>query len=74
MKYLITGAAGFIGYHLCAKLLDRGEQVIGIDNLNNYYDVQLKVDRLKKIENHANFRFIKLDICDREKLQKLFDG
>ena len=69
---LITGAAGFIGYHLCVKLLDRGEPVIGIDNMDNYYDVQLKKDRLQQIENRENFWFIKQDICDLQGLQNLF--
>ena len=70
---LVTGAAGFIGYHLCVKLLNRGETVLGIDNLNNYYDVQLKKDRLKQIENRKNFHFIKQDICDSKSLKNLFE-
>lgn len=69
---LVTGAAGFIGYHLCKKLLERGEKVIGFDNLNDYYDVRLKKDRLKQIEGHADFSFLKLDLCDREALKNLF--
>ena len=68
MKILVTGSAGFIGYHLCAKLLERGETVVGIDNLNDYYDVQLKLDRLKQLENRKTFRFIKTDILDRKGL------
>lgn len=88
-KYvLVTGAAGFIGYHLCQKLLREGYRVIGLDNLNNYYSVQLKLDRLKqlgikKLEIKYNqiyasdcfddFQFIKLDIADKEELPNLFN-
>ena len=68
---LVTGAAGFIGFHLCKRLLERGEEVIGIDNLNNYYDVNLKLARLKQIEGHNNFQFIKLDIANREEIERL---
>mgnify|MGYP001468219963 CR=1 FL=1 len=71
---LVTGAAGFIGYHLCARLLDRGEDVLGIDNLNDYYDVQLKIDRLKLLETRDGFQFVKMDIRDRKGLKDLFDG
>ena len=53
MKILITGAAGFIGSHLCLKLLELGHHIIGVDNLNNYYDIKLKKDRLKLIKNYA---------------------
>lgn len=70
---LVTGAAGFIGYHLSRKLLDRGDKVVGLDNLNDYYDVQLKRDRLKQIESSPNFSFYKMDLCDREGLKGLFD-
>src|ERR1700759_956638 len=72
MKILVTGAAGFIGMHASQVLLARGDSVVGIDNLNDYYDPQLKRDRLKRLEPHANFRFIKLDIADREGMEKLF--
>ncbi|MBI5418308.1 NAD-dependent epimerase [Candidatus Poribacteria bacterium] len=71
-KILITGTAGFIGFHLSKKLLDLGYEIIGIDNLNDYYDVNLKLDRLKQLENRKNFKFIKLDIVDRNNLLKLF--
>jgi len=54
MKVLVTGAAGFIGYHVALKLLERGDTVIGVDNLNDYYDVELKKARLASIEAHAN--------------------
>jgi len=69
---LVTGSAGFIGYHLSKHLLERGDSVIGLDNINDYYDVQLKHDRLKQIEGHPNFTFQKLDLCDREGLNNLF--
>ena len=72
MKILVTGAAGFIGAALSRRLLARGDEVIGIDNLNDYYDVQLKKDRLATIESDPNFRFLKLDIADRESLAELF--
>ena len=61
MKILVTGAAGFIGFHLCRKLLDLGHQVLGIDNLNDYYDVTLKQARLSQLVNHPNFEFQKLE-------------
>ena len=68
---LVTGAVGFIGFHLCEKLLGCGEIVVGIDNLNDYYDVQLKLDRLKRLEKQKAFKFIKMDIRDREGLRAL---
>lgn len=71
-KFLVTGAAGFIGFHLSQKLLMMGEEVLGIDNLNDYYDVKLKQARLAKLENHNNFQFDKLDISDRTSIAKLF--
>jgi UDP-glucuronate 4-epimerase len=70
---LVTGAAGFIGFHVCQKLLDSGYQVIGVDNLSDYYDVNLKLDRLTLIRNNPKFKFIKLDIADREKTAYLFN-
>ena len=72
MKTLVTGAAGFIGYHLCERLLARGEEVVGIDNLNNYYDVRLKQARLERLEASEGFRFEKLDLADREGMARLF--
>jgi UDP-glucuronate 4-epimerase len=72
MKILVTGCAGFIGYHLTTRLLDRGDTVIGLDNLNNYYDVSLKLARLNKLKQHPHFHFIKLDLADRDGMTKLF--
>jgi UDP-glucuronate 4-epimerase len=68
---LVTGAAGFIGYHVTRRLLDRGETVVGIDNLNEYYDVTLKHERLKRLE-HRNFNFRKLDIADAAAMASFF--
>ncbi|HHT0105251.1 TPA: GDP-mannose 4,6-dehydratase, partial [Raoultella planticola] len=65
MKYLVTGAAGFIGFHVSKRLLQDGHQVIGIDNLNDYYEVNLKNARLSKLES-SNFCFHKLELSDRE--------
>jgi UDP-glucuronate 4-epimerase len=72
MKYLVTGAAGFIGNFVAERLCNEGHEVIGLDNLNNYYDPQLKLDRLKRIEHFDNFRFIKMDLADREGIAGLF--
>lgn len=73
MSILVTGAAGFIGFHLCRRLLERGEDVVGIDNLNDYYPVSLKLARLGELEPYVNFRFIRCDIADRRELPALFD-
>ncbi|MDH5570224.1 MAG: NAD-dependent epimerase [Gammaproteobacteria bacterium] len=72
MKILVTGAAGFIGMHLSKRLLERGDEVVGIDNLNDYYEVQLKLDRLKQLEGFDKFTFIKMDLSDREAMAELF--
>jgi len=72
MTVLVTGSAGFIGFHTCVKLLARGDKVLGIDNLNDYYDPKLKEDRLALLWERKNFRFIKLDVADREALADLF--
>lgn len=75
MRILVTGVAGFIGSHVALRLLDRGDEVLGIDNFNDYYDVSLKEDRIKRIENHTNaaqFELIRMDIADREGMANLF--
>lgn len=72
MKILVTGAAGFIGFHLSKRLAERGDDVVGIDNLNDYYDVSLKCARLKQLEPYPNFQFRKVDIADREAVANLF--
>ncbi|MCS6104928.1 SDR family NAD(P)-dependent oxidoreductase [Clostridium botulinum] len=71
--YLITGAAGFIGFYLSKKLLEKGCQVIGIDNVNDYYDVNLKYDRLEKLKPFEKFTFIKGDISDKDMVMKTFE-
>ena len=71
-KILVTGAAGFIGFHLSQRFLDAGDTVVGIDNLNDYYDVNLKKSRLARLENHRRFRFIRMDLADREGIAALF--
>lgn len=71
-KILVTGAAGFIGFYLCKKLAENGDEVFGLDNLNDYYDVNLKMDRLRQIEGKKNFQFLKIDITDRDDIAKLF--
>ena len=71
-KILVTGAAGFIGFHLCRKLIELGDEVIGLDNLNDYYDVNLKVDRLRKIEEKKNFKFVQLDLADKSSISEIF--
>ena len=69
---LITGCAGFIGMHLSEKLLNLGYEIIGIDNLNDYYDVNLKLKRLSILEKRNSFKFFKLDICDLKNLEEIF--
>lgn len=71
-KILITGSAGFIGFHLSKSLLDDGYKVCGIDNLNDYYDPLLKKSRLKILNEYSNFSFNEIDICNNEKLKKVF--
>ena len=71
-KILITGAAGFIGFHLARRLLARGDEVLGLDNLNEYYDVKLKEDRLAQLSAERDFHFYKLDLVDREGIRRLF--
>ncbi|TNV13801.1 NAD-dependent epimerase [Buttiauxella sp. B2] len=72
MKFLVTGAAGFIGFHVSERLLAAGHQVIGIDNLNDYYDVNLKQARLDLLAPHSSFRFDKIDLADRNAMAELF--
>jgi len=72
MKILVTGAAGFIGFHLCKKLSQNNNEVTGIDNLNDYYDVNLKLDRLKQLERNKNFNLIRVDIKERESIAGIF--
>lgn len=72
MKILLTGAAGFIGMTTALALLARGDEVLGLDNLNDYYDVRLKQDRLARLTPHANFRFVKMDVADRAGMEALF--
>jgi UDP-glucuronate 4-epimerase len=72
VKYLVTGAAGFIGYHVCEHLLARGDEVVGVDNLNPYYDPALKQARLERLLGQRGFRFMHLDIAEREAIETLF--
>jgi len=72
VKILVTGAAGFIGSTASLRLLARGDQVVGLDNMNDYYEVSLKESRLARLTSHANFRFVKLDVADRTGMDALF--
>src|SRR5690606_3851095 len=71
-RVLVTGVAGFIGFHLTRRLLDRGDEVIGVDNVNDYYDVRLKRDRLAQLSGQERFRFEELDVADRAAMSRLF--
>jgi UDP-glucuronate 4-epimerase len=73
MKILVTGAAGFIGFHTARRLLERGDEVVGLDNLNEYYDVRLKLARLEILKQMPGFRFVKLDLADRAGMTALFE-
>src|ERR1700721_4135694 len=73
MKMLVTGAAGFIGFHTAKMLLSRGDEVVGIDNMNSYYDPALKAARLEILERQPNFRFERLDIADRAAIDATFE-
>src|SRR5580704_12558983 len=70
-KILVTGAAGFVGMHVCQKLLERGDSVVGVDNLNDYYDVSLKQARVALLQVHPAFTFTKLDLADRNATPQL---
>ena len=75
MAVLVTGAAGFIGYHLSRRLMDRGETVVGIDNVNDYYSVSLKRDRIASLErDHDGFRFLEVDFSDQQALERVLEG
>jgi UDP-glucuronate 4-epimerase len=71
-KYLVTGAAGFIGFHLSKRLLEAGAEVVGFDNINDYYDTSLKYDRLKILQEYKSFNFIKGDLSDKDAVDRLF--
>jgi len=71
-KVLVTGAAGFIGYHVCERLLARGDEVIGLDNLNDYYEVSLKEARLARLVGQSGFRFVRMGLEDRAGIEQLF--
>ncbi len=73
MKVLVTGAAGFIGSHVSHILLDRGDTVVGLDNINDYYDVNLKLARLARLEAKPNFSIVKFDLADRAAMEALFE-
>ena len=72
MRYLVTGTAGFIGYHVAERLLARGDEVTGLDNVNDYYDVRLKHARMARLEGKQGYDFIKLDVSDREGMEQVF--
>ncbi len=72
MRILVTGAAGFIGFHLCRRLLARGDVVLGLDNLNSYYEVSLKQSRLAHLTPQAGFSFVQTDLADRPAMEQLF--
>jgi len=72
MTSLVTGSSGFIGYSLCAKLLERGDIIIGVDNHNDYYDPKLKEERFKKLNTYSNYNHYRIDLSDKQSLEKIF--
>ncbi len=72
MKFLVTGAAGFIGFYVCKRLLDKGYSVVGLDNLNDYYEVKLKKDRLAHLIPSTQFKFVEMDLANRDGISALF--
>ncbi|MHA1546453.1 MAG: SDR family NAD(P)-dependent oxidoreductase, partial [Alphaproteobacteria bacterium] len=74
MKYLVTGTAGFIGFHTAKRLLEAGNEVVGVDNLNDYYSVDLKRARLAQLEAKSRFTFVQSDIADEAAIDALFAG
>src|SRR5688500_4043139 len=74
VKVLVTGTAGFIGSHVAMRLLDRGDEVVGLDNLNDYYDVSLKRARLARFQDHANYTHVTADLADRVAVEAVFAG
>ncbi|MDH3571874.1 MAG: SDR family NAD(P)-dependent oxidoreductase, partial [Gemmatimonadota bacterium] len=71
---MVTGAAGFIGFHVAERLLQRGDSVLGVDNLNEYYDPKLKADRLERLRGYESFQFVKADLADRVAMEALFES
>src|ERR1035438_3830178 len=72
MKVLVTGAAGFIGSFTASRFLGRGDEVVGLDNLNDYYDVALKTARLERLQRQPRFRFVRVDLADQARIAELF--
>ena len=73
MKFLVTGSCGFIGFHLCKNLLEEEHDVLGVDNLNSYYDVYLKETRLNLLKKYKSFKFLKIDLTDKKSLKEIFE-
>ena len=73
MRILVTGAAGFIGFHVSRRLLDDGDDVVGLDSMNHYYDVRVKEARLGQLQQHRNFEFVRVALADPEAMDQLFD-